>query len=228
MEIWSDVVCPWCYIGKRRFEAALARFEHADEVEVRWRSYELDPQAPQRRSGTMGEHIAAKYGMRVDQANERLEQMNRLAAAEGLVYDLAHTQGGNTFDAHRLAHLGWTKDADTGVAIEEALFRTYFTELKPIGDHDVLTEAGVGVGLSRQEVAEVLASGRFADDVRHDEREAAALGCTGVPFFVIDRGLAVPGAQDPDVFLATLRRARERSSPSPDAGNACTDGACAV
>lgn len=232
VEIWSDVVCPWCYIGKRRFEAALARFEHADAVEVRWRSFELDPHAPAVRSGNMVEHLAAKYGMTVDVARARLQELDALAATEGLRYDLARTAGGNSFDAHRLVHLGYDRDPATGGAVKEALLHAYFVDLRPVGDHTALTAAAVGAGLDPDEVAEVLAGDRFADAVRADERQAAELGCTGVPFFVIDRALAVPGAQDADTFLATLRRAWSRSHPTPEvvggSGGVCTDDGCVV
>ena len=233
VEIWSDIVCPWCYIGKRRFETALAEFEHADEVEVRWRSFELDPHAPFRRSGNMAEHLAGKYGMSVEEAAGRLESMDRMAAAEGLGYDLARTQGGNTFAAHRLLHLAYEHGSDTGAAMKEALLKAYFVDLQAISEPDVLIDVAAGVGLDPDEVSELLESDRFAGEVRRDEAEAAALGCTGVPFFVFDRAFAVPGAQDADTFLATLRRAWERSHPTietivPGAGPVCTDDSCAI
>jgi len=234
VEIWSDVVCPWCYIGKRRFEAALERFEHSDEVEVRWRSFELDPRAPFRRPGTMAEHIAAKYGLSYDDAAARLESMNRLAARDGLSYDLARTQGGNTFDAHRLIHLGYEAGDATGAAVKEALLDAYFTRLQPVSEPDVLVEVGSKVGLDESDVRAMLESDRFAAEVRADELDAANLGCTGVPFFVIDRAFAIPGAQEPETFLVTLERAWNRSHPSvPETvggadGLACTDDECAI
>ncbi|MGH8995996.1 MAG: DsbA family oxidoreductase [Acidimicrobiales bacterium] len=231
VEIWSDIVCPWCYIGKRRFEAALARFEHADQVEVRWRSFELDPRAPALRSGTMADHIAAKYGLSMEEAAGRLAGMNRLAAKDDLHYDLAKTQGGNTFDAHRLIHLAYEKDPATGAALKEAMLHAYFEDLRPIGAREVLVETAVQVGLDRDEVTRTLDSDRFAQEVRRDEADANALGCTGVPFCVINRAFAIPGAQDPETFLVTLRRAWERSSlvsgtTHDDAGGACDDNSC--
>jgi len=213
VEIWSDVVCPWCYIGKRRFESALARFEHAEEVEVRWRSFELDPRAPFRRDGTLAEHLAAKYGMSVEDAAARLESLDQLAAADGLDYDLAQTKGGNTFAAHRLIHLGNEQSLEVGGQVKEALLHAYFVERRPVSEPDVLVEVGVRAGLDRAEVEAVLAGDRFAGEVRADEAEAAALGATGVPYFVFDRAFAVPGAQDSEVFLQTLRRAWDRSHP---------------
>ena len=229
VEIWSDVVCPWCYIGKRRFEAALARFEHADEVEVRWRSFELDPQAPFRRSGSMAEHLAAKYGTTVEEARGRLGHMDAMARAEGLDFHLARTQGGNTFAAHRLIHLAYERDAATGAAVKEALLHSYFIDLQPVSEPEVLVGIGVAAGLDRSDVEKLLDSDRFAAEVRAEEAEAAALGATGVPFFVVDRAFAVPGAQEADTFLAVLRRAWDRRALTVvEAGPACDDDSCAI
>ncbi len=224
------MVCPWCYIGKRRFEAALARFEHAEEVELRWRSFELDPGAPFRRSGGMADHLAAKYGMTVEQARSRLADMDRMAAAEGLAFDLARTQGGNTLDAHRLIHLAYEKGPAQGAAMKEALLDAYFIKFQPVSDPDVLTAIGEAQGLDRSQVEELLAGTRFTDEVRAEEAEAAALGATGVPFFVVDRAFAIPGAQDPDTVLQVLRRAWERRPAVvvPSAGGACDDDSCAI
>ena len=234
VEIWSDVVCPWCYIGKRRFETALERFDHRAEVEVRWRSFELDRRAPFRRAGTMADHIAAKYGVSREQASARLEVMNRMAAEEGLAFDLAHTPGGNTFDAHRLIHLGYEQGSAIGGALKEALLEAYFTKLLPVSEPDVLVEVATRVGLDEREARGVLESDRFAAEVRADELDATNLGCTGVPFFVIDRAFAVPGAQDADTFRMTLERAWNRSHPSvpqtvvSEEGLACTDDECPI
>ena len=230
VEIWSDIVCPWCYIGKRRFESALARFEHAEEVEVRWRSFELDPNAPFRRPGTMASHLAAKYGMSVQDAHARLAGMDQMAAAEGLDYDLAETKGGNTFAAHRLIHLA--NERGVGDQLKEALLHAYFVERVAISDPEVLLEVGLSCGLDRAEVAALLDGDRFADAVRADEAEASELGATGVPFFVFDRAFAVPGAQDPEVFLQTMRRAWSRSHPpavvAAGEGLGCDGDACSI
>jgi predicted DsbA family dithiol-disulfide isomerase len=234
VEIWSDIVCPWCYIGKRRFEAALERFDHRGEVEVRWRSFELDPRAPFRRPGTMVDHIAAKYGMSVEDAAARLEALNSLAAQDGLTYDLARTQGGNTFDAHRLVHLGYESGPATGAAVKEALLKAYFVDLLPVSEPDVLVEVGTSAGVDTDDIRKTLDSDRFSAEVRADELDAANLGCTGVPFFVIDRAFAIPGAQDADTMLLTLERAWARSHPAaPEVvvaggGAVCTDGDCPV
>jgi predicted DsbA family dithiol-disulfide isomerase len=230
VEIWSDVVCPWCYIGKRRFESALRQFEHVGQVEVRWRSFELDPRAPLRRSGDMAGHLAAKYRLGLEQARERLRTLDQLAAGEGLQFNLAETKGGNTFAAHRLLHLG--NERGRGDQVKETLLHSYFVDLQPVGDPDVLQAVGERAGLDRTEVTELLAGERFADAVRADEAEAAGLGATGVPFFVFDRAFAVPGAQEPEVFLMTLRRAWSKAHPAVvvGAGNgaACTGDECAI
>lgn len=224
------MVCPWCYIGKRRFEAALARFEHADEVEVRWKSFELDPRAPFRRAGGMAEHLAAKYGMTVDDARARLADMDAMAAAEGLAYDLARTKGGNTLDAHRLIHLAYERGPEAGAAMKEALLHAYFIEFRATSEPDVLIEIGEAQGLERAEVEQLLAGDRFTSEVRAEEAEASALGATGVPFFVIDRAFAIPGAQDPETVLQVLRRAWDRRPALvvPADGPACDDGSCAI
>jgi predicted DsbA family dithiol-disulfide isomerase len=170
--------------------------------------------------------------MTVERAEERLESMNRLAAAEGLAYDLAHTQAGNTFDAHRIIHLGYEKDSETGAGVKEALLKAYFIDLDPISEPEVLARVGKSVGLEYSEVAGVLESDRFSEEVREDELAARELGCTGVPFFVVDRSFAIPGAQDPATILAVLRRAWERSHPVEVVGSAdpamCADDGCGL
>ncbi len=226
VEIWSDVVCPWCYIGKRRFEKALGRFEHASEVEVRWRSFELDPRAPFRRSGDMASHLAAKYGLSLEQAQRQLKQLDSMAAGEGLDMALADTKPGNTFAAHRLIHLGYSKDPETGAAIKEALLHAYFVDRVAVSEPEELARVAASVGLDPAEVADLLAGDRFGEQVRSDEREAAELGATGVPFFVFDRSFAVPGAQDADTLLAILRRAWQRSHPTLEVISAPTAAVC--
>jgi predicted DsbA family dithiol-disulfide isomerase len=144
-----------------------------------------------------------------------LKSLDETGAAEGLQYNLAETKGGNTFDAHRLIHLGYTHGSEKGAEVKEALLAAYFIGLEPISDPDVLSRIGVDVGLPPDEVSELLAGDRFAAEVREDEAEANRLGCTGVPFFVIDRAFAVPGAQDAETFRLTLERAWSRSHPEP-------------
>jgi predicted DsbA family dithiol-disulfide isomerase len=202
IEIWSDVVCPWCYIGKRRFESALARFEHAGEVEVEWKSFELDPNAPVRR-GSTAEHLARKYGMTLEQVARSHERTTALAAAEGLEYHLDETKGGNTFDAHRLLQLA--KARGLGGEMKERLMRAYFTECEPIGEREVLVRLGEELGLA--DATEVLASDVYAGAVRRDEHEARLLGISAVPFFVVDRFYGIEGAQPPDAILQALDEA---------------------
>jgi len=237
VEIWSDIVCPWCYIGKRRFESALADFEHADEVEIRWRSFELDPNAPLQHPGTMAEHQAARSGSTLEQAAATLAGIDKLAAAEGLTLHLARTEKANTLDAHRLVHLGYQKDTATGAAVKEALFEACFTRLQLVSEPEVLLEAGLRAGLDHTEITSLLNSDRFTNEVRADETQAGALGSTGVPFYVFDRAFAVSGAQDPDTFSTALHRAWERSQPllevvAPSAtstsATVCTDDSCTL
>jgi predicted DsbA family dithiol-disulfide isomerase len=215
VEIWSDVVCPWCYIGKRRFEAALARFEHHDEVEVRWRSFELDPGAPQERTEPIVDHLAAKYGTTREQAQAMLDRMTATAEGEGLQFRFDLARRGNTFDAHRLLHLA----ADRGrqPAVKERLMAAYFTEGRPIGDVDTLVSLAGEAGLDEAEVNQTLTGDAYADAVRDDEAQARELGITGVPFFVIDRAYGVSGAQAAEVLLEVLEEtsARDERQPAP-------------
>jgi predicted DsbA family dithiol-disulfide isomerase len=231
VEIWSDVVCPWCYIGKRRFESALARFEHRDEVEVVWRSFELDPSAPQHLHESLEEHLAGKYGISVEQAREAQRGIVETAATEGLTYHFDRARTGNTVDAHRLIHLGAARGVQD--AVKERLLRAYFTEGEAIGDAETLARLGAEAGLDADEARTVLAEGTYEDEVRADEAEARALGISGVPFFVVDRKYGVSGAQPSDLLLEALRTAWAEAHPltlvSPaDAGASCADGSCAV
>jgi predicted DsbA family dithiol-disulfide isomerase len=209
VEIWSDIACPWCYVGKRRFEAALAAFEHRDEVRVTWRSFELDPAAPAVRELSSAEHLAEKYGMSVEEARARQAQMADTAAGDGLDMRADLTRGANTFDGHRLLQLA----AGHGVQTEmnERLMRAYHTEGELISDHDTLMRLAAEVGLDADEVREALASDRFAADVREDERTAHALGISAVPCFVIDRRFGASGAQPPAVLTQFLQQGWERA-----------------
>src|SRR3954470_24642643 len=204
VEIWSDIACPWCYIGKRRFEAALAAFEHRDEVRVTWRSFELDPGAPAERERSGAEHLAEKYGMSVEEARARQAQLAEMAAADGLDMRFDLTRGANTFDGHRLLQLA----AAHGVQgeMKERLMHAHHTEGELVSDHDTLVRLATQVGLPEAEVRDALAEGRFAAEVRDDEETAAAIGIHAVPTFVVDRRLAVAGARPPEVLLELLRR----------------------
>ena len=205
VEIWSDIACPWCYIGKRRFEAALAEFEHSDEVEVTWRSFELDPSAPREREGDRVEHLARKYGTTREQAQAMHEHMTGIAAGEGLDFRFDIARSGNTFDAHRLTHLAAAHGLQD--AMKERLFRAYLSEGEVIGDPAVLERLGLEVGLPGDELRDVLAGDRYAAEVRDDQGSAAALGITAVPFFVVNRAIAASGAQPPELLRDLLERA---------------------
>lgn len=229
VEIWSDIACPWCYVGKRRFESALGRFEHAGEVEVAWRSFELDPHAPPRRPVGVVEHLSAKYGLNPEGAEAMVANLERVGAGEGLDLRLSATSGGNTFDAHRLLHLAHQRGRQA--ELKESLLAAYFTGGRAIADRSVLVEVAGGAGLDRAEVAAVLDSDEYAGAVRRDEEEAYELGISGVPFFVLGRAFAVPGAQESDVMLDALRRAWTRAHPleplgGDGAGAGCDDGSC--
>ncbi len=207
VEIWSDIACPWCYVGKRRLEAALAGFEHRDEVEVTWRSFELDPHAPHEREGDGATHLAEKYGTSREQALAMQESMTQAAAGDGLDFRFDLARGGSTFDAHRVLHLAAAHAVQD--ALKERLMRAYLTEGELMADPAVLERLSVEAGLPRDEVRDVLATDRYAAEVREDERTAMELGITAVPFFVADRALGVAGAQPPELLVAFLRRARE-------------------
>ena len=235
VDIWSDVVCPWCYIGKRRFEAALADFAHRDEVEITWRSFELDPTAPPERTGDYASRLARKYGMSHDRAMASLHHMTDVAAEEGLEFDFARTRSGSTFDAHRLIHLAHASGgAELQGQVKERLLRAYFSEGEPIGDRDTLVRLAGEAGLDEAEVKDALAGDAFADHVRADEAAAEELDVTGVPYFLIDRKFAVSGAQSVEVFTRVLDRAWAKSQPVIEVvdgvdGQSCEDdGTCAV
>jgi predicted DsbA family dithiol-disulfide isomerase len=221
VEIWSDIACPWCYVGKRRFEAALAAYEHRDEVQVTWRSFELDPSAPREREHDGATHLAEKYGTSRDEALAMQQRMTDAAAGDGLELRFDIARGGNTFDAHRLLHLA----AAHGIqdAMKERLMRAYLTEGQLIGDPAVLARLAVEAGLPEDEVRDTLATDRFAADVREDERTAERIGIRGVPFFVVDRAVGASGAHPPEALLELLRRGRELNPPIPvaAAGETC-------
>jgi predicted DsbA family dithiol-disulfide isomerase len=210
VEIWSDVVCPWCYVGKRNFEVALAGFEHRDAVTVRFRSFELDPSAPPEREGPYAVHLSRKYGMSEDQARTMIESMTKTGARAGVVLDFDTARPGNTFDAHRLLHLA----AEQGLqdALKERLLRANFSEGERVGDRETLTRLAAEVGIPPDEAAAVLDSDAYAAEVRADEELAMDLGISAVPYFVIDRKFGIPGAQAPDVISQALQRAWEKPS----------------
>jgi predicted DsbA family dithiol-disulfide isomerase len=214
IEIWSDVVCPWCYIGKRRLETALDRTGHRDEIEVVYRSFQLDPAAPRVPEQTVAQHLGAKYGGGPEAGRQMVERVEAVAAEEGLLFRLGEAQRANTVDAHRVLHLAL---ADGGPALQselkEELLAAYFLRAENVADHDLLRRTAEKVGLDAERVDQVLASQEYADAVEADIREAASLGATGVPFFVIDRKYGVSGAQPADTFVQVLERAWSESHP---------------
>jgi predicted DsbA family dithiol-disulfide isomerase len=228
VEIWSDIACPWCYIGKRRFEAALAQFEHRDDVRVTWRSFELDPAAPDERAGERAARLAEKYGITVDRAREMEAQMTETAAGEGLDFHFDVARSGSTFDGHRVVHLA----AERGLqdAMKERLLRAYFGEGELMSDHDTLVRLAGEVGLDQDEVREMLAGERYAQEVRDDERTAHAFGISAVPTFVVDRAIGASGAHPPEALLELLREGWTRRTPAPAViagGEVCdVDGNC--
>jgi predicted DsbA family dithiol-disulfide isomerase len=216
VEIWSDVVCPWCYIGKRRFERALESFGHRDEVDVVYRSFELDPDTPAGTSTPTIQVLATKYRMSVQQAYDAQRQMEERAAADGLKFRMEELRSGNTRDAHRLLHLA--KANGVQADLDERLHRAYFTEEKSIFDHDSLTEIAVSAGLDRDEVSRVLAGDEYLDAVMTDEAMAQALGANAVPLFVVDRRYGFSGAQTPEAIAQVLEQAwSEAGAPRPRA-----------
>jgi len=221
VEIWSDIACPWCYVAKRRFEAALAAYEHRDEVTVTWRSFELDPQAPAQREQDGAAHLAQKYGTSRAQALAMQARMAETAAGDGLRFRFDIARGGNTFDAHRIVHLATAHGAQD--AMQERIMRAYLSEGELISDHATLERLASEVGLPGDEVRDVLSSERFAAEVREDERTAARIGISAVPFFVVDRAIGASGAHPPEQLRELLRQARTANPPATataDAGGA--------
>jgi predicted DsbA family dithiol-disulfide isomerase len=227
LEIWSDIACPWCYVGKKRMEKALAEFPHADEVSVTWRSFELDPNAPASRDESHVELIANKYGRTVEEVEQMDAQLTAVAAEDGIAMQLSGIRSGNTFDGHRLIHLA----AEHGLQVEmkERLMHAYFTENALVSDHDTLVKLGVEVGLLEDAVREVLLTERFAEEVRADEMDASNAGISAVPCFVIDRKYGASGAQDPTVLLQFLQHGWTESHPQVEIvaeGDACGPEGC--
>lgn len=201
VEIWTDVICPWCYLGKRRFETALDGFDHRDRVEVVHRSFELDPGAPRQTEPTI-DMLARKFGRPTAAIRPMFDQVTELAEREGLQYHLAETESGNTFDAHRLIH--FAQSQGRGDELVERLFDAYFTRLRSVFDSDELAALAEEAGLDGEQARAVLGSDAFADAVRADEAQARAYGASGVPFFVVDGRYGISGAQPVDAFAQTL------------------------
>ena len=236
IEIWSDVACPWCFIGKRRFETALAAFPHRDSVEVQWRSYQLDPSLPEHYDGTELDYLSTRKGMAPAQVSGMFEHVTEQAKGEGLSYRFDDVVVANSFTAHRLIHLAASHGRqDTA---KERLLSDHFEHGKNIGSREYLTSLGLDLGIGATELDELFTTDIYADDVRMDFEEGRALGITGVPFFVIDRKFGLSGAQPAETFSAALEQAWQDARPldlissgSGEAGGtavACGGAACAA
>lgn len=204
IEIWSDVICPWCYIGKRRFEAALAAFPHKEKVTVVWRSFELDTESPPQYSETLIEMLSRKYHVSLQEAENMNARVSSLAKEVGLNYRLSEARPGNTFDAHRLLHLAASRQA--GDQATERLMHAYFSEALPVGDRAALASLAPEFGINSNDALAMFESDAFVEAVRADETRASALGISGVPFFVIDGKIGISGAQPVEVFADALNQ----------------------
>jgi predicted DsbA family dithiol-disulfide isomerase len=232
VEIWSDVMCPFCYIGKRKFEAALAQFSERDHVEIVWKSFQLQPDMKTDPSKNSIQHLAESKGWTIEYTRQAVANVVNMAKEVGLNYDFDKAVVANSFDAHRISHYAYSKGK--GDNMEEVLFKAYFEEGKNTADHNVLTVLAISIGLNEAEVREVLQNNRYADEVKKDIYESTQIGVSGVPFFLFNDKYAVSGAQDSKVFLQTLTKAYSewQSTISKDtidikAGAVCTpQGEC--
>ncbi|WP_102693706.1 DsbA family oxidoreductase [Rummeliibacillus pycnus] len=231
IEVWSDYVCPFCYIGKRELENALEKTGYKDQVEVAFKSYQLSPDAPAISEESIYENLAKKYGMSLEQAKAQTQGIKARAQEVGLAYDFEHMKPANTFKAHRLAK--YAESVGKGAEMSERLMKAYFIETKEIGLTDILVDLAVEVGLERQAVEDVLNDDTFAADVLTDIQQAAQLGVRGVPFFVINNKYAISGAQPGEVFENAVRQVAEEDGLRPslkmmgqDGKGICTDGKC--
>jgi predicted DsbA family dithiol-disulfide isomerase len=205
IEVWSDVICPWCYIGKRRLEMALAQFPHRESVHVIWRSFELDPDSPPQLPGTLEEMLAQKYQVTPLEAAAMNARVTEVAKQVGLDYRLSAARPGNTFDAHRLLHFAYSKQLGDGAT--ERLMHAYFSESLAVGELESLARLAPEFGIAENDALVMLKSDAYGAEVRADEERAANFGITGVPFFVFDGKSGISGAQPVEVFSAALQKA---------------------
>lgn len=237
IEVWSDYVCPFCYIGKRRLEEALAQFPQRDNVEVEFKSFELDPNTSLYSGQSIHEALAAKYRMSVEEAKRANENVGQHAASVGLTFNFDEMKPTNTFDAHRLTKYAQTVGKEK--ELTEKLLHSYFTESKLVSDHDTLIEIGKSVGLEENQQREVLLDKtKFANDVRIDEAIANQIGVTGVPYFVINQKYSISGAQPTETFLRALNQVWEEENQTKTSfkdlsganfeGTICTDDGCII
>jgi predicted DsbA family dithiol-disulfide isomerase len=228
VEVWSDIACPWCHVGKRRLEAALGRLAPPAAVEVVWRAFELDPDAPRAQPGgtSYAERLARKYGTSIGEGQAMIDRMTAVAAGDGLDFRFDRIRPGNTFDAHRLLHLA--RERGVQQAVKERFLRAYLTEGEAIGDRETLARLAAEAGLDRGEAERALSSDLFAAAVRADEAEASRLGIHAVPFFVVDGRYGLAGAQPAEVLHDVLARAIREAAPAEMAeGAACGPAGCA-
>ncbi len=214
IDVWSDIACPWCYVGKRRLESALGGFEHAEDVEVVWHSFELDPGAPDTPVETATAALARKYGGGPEQIAAMQDRVSQIAEGEGLDYRLGETLHLNTRDAHRLVHLALeTGGPQLQGRLKEALLDAYFVQARDVSDADVLSEVAAQVGLDADAVTRVLEGEEYDAAVTADVEQARAYGANGVPFFVVDGRYGISGAQPTEVFAGALRQAWSERTP---------------
>ena len=213
VDIWSDVVCPFCYIGKKRLEHVVA--EAGIELEINWHSFELDPNAPVKHESSNTERLAKKYGRSIEQTQEMQRNIAEAAAEEGILFNWEQANSGNTFNAHRIIHLAQSKGM--GNVAQEAFFHAYMTEGMPIGERETIEDVASRIGLDHTEVEFVLDSEEFADFVRHDEKIAhEQLQVSGVPFFVFDQRISLSGAQPREIFLQAMQQALATAEDMPE------------
>jgi predicted DsbA family dithiol-disulfide isomerase len=224
VQIWSDVRCPFCYIGKRRFEEALSAFEHSNDIEIEWKSFLLDPTLKTDPNISLYQSLSDSKGWQLDYTKQVSNQVTEMAAQVGLTFNFDRAVVANSFKAHRLSHLA--KRYGQGDTMEEQLFKAYFTDGKNIDDTNVLTEIGLSVGLNEAEMKETLATNDYSDDVYRDVYEAQTLNVRGVPFFVMDNRYAVSGAQATEVFLNTLQTAYAEWQDKPKELNVIDGPSC--
>lgn len=207
VDIWSDIACPWCYIGKRRFEAALKTLDFAEKVQVHWHAYQLDPSLPEHYHGTEQDYLSTMKSMDPQQVSGMLAHVTEQAAGEGLNYDFDTVQPANSFNALRL--LEFAKQHGAGDAMKEALLDAHFVRGANIGDQATLVELAAGVGLDAQAAAAALADGSYSEEVNADIAQAKQLGISGVPFFVLQGKYGISGAQPAEVFAQALHKVHD-------------------
>ncbi|MED0968431.1 DsbA family oxidoreductase [Bacillus paramycoides] len=236
IEVWSDFVCPFCYIGKRRLEMALEQFPHRDDVQVEFKSFELDPNTPIYSGTSISEVIAAKYGISVEETNRNNIQIGNHAASIGLSFNFEEMKPTNTFDAHRLAK--FAKDQGKEKEITENLLFAYFTESRNLSDAETLSTIAETSGLDKKEALNVINNkNAYANEVRIDEAIAQQYKITGVPYFIVNQKYAISGAQPLETFVGALQQVWEEENPKPEPQNLsinsttdayCTDGSCSI